>query len=78
MIPALLLPEALAGSAEQLICPVRRPTFQPLHQCAHCNPGEDQHVDVIGHHHPCAEIIEPFLLLARTNRRRDKICDARI
>jgi len=59
MIVALLLPEGLAGQAQDLIGPLGGNSLERSQQLGQGHLRGDQQVEVIGHHHEGVQPVVP-------------------
>jgi len=58
MVERLVLPEGRPGTAQNLVGHAASPPFEPSQDGRHGGMRSEDRVDVIGHDHPCVELIE--------------------
>src|ERR1019366_7150430 len=65
MVENFVLPEGRPGAAQNAVSHATCSPFEPPHDCGPCGTRFEDCVDVIGHDHPRAEIVEPAHGLAK-------------
>jgi hypothetical protein len=76
VVVRLILPERPPSAPQECIClPGGRP-FHPFHENGWRNKRQGQHVNVVGHDHPCAKIVVPSVTVAFVHCFGDQPCNA--